>query len=168
MLKNLSNLNDPGVVINETATSRHDTTRIGEMFSLIKSNYKKKFCASLKFRIIGMDLSWATIHAALEIFNMETVDEYAERIFEYSKVSLIPGELKKSFLASCCSHTMHRFTKAMKRQVTFTNKEHRNFAAFCFSLLLNCIDLESSKEIFKLMCTVFLNETYTSYVDEAK
>ena len=70
MLKDFNDLNIPGVVINETITSRHDTTRISEMFSLLKSNYKKKYGTTLKFRIIGMDLSWATIHAALETLNM--------------------------------------------------------------------------------------------------
>ena len=30
-----------GVVINETVTSRQNTTRIGEIFYLLKSNYKK-------------------------------------------------------------------------------------------------------------------------------
>jgi hypothetical protein len=168
MLKNFGDLNVSGVVVNETATSRHDTTSIGEMFYLLKSNFKKKFGLPPKFRIIGMDLSWATIHAALEMFNMETVEEYAKRIYEYSQSTAVSEEFTKSFLASCCSHTMHRFTRAIKRQVTFLNKEHRNFAALCFSLLLNTLDLDSTKEIFKLMCTVFLNEKYSSQVDEAK
>ena len=78
-LKSFSDLSQAGVVINETITSRHDTTRLGEMFNLLKSNFKKKHGA-LKFRIIGMDLSWATIHASLEIFNMETIYDYCNRI----------------------------------------------------------------------------------------
>ena len=71
LLKDFSDLNQPGVVINETITSRHDTSRISEMFQLIKSNYEMKFETALKFRIIEMDLSWATIHAALAMFNTE-------------------------------------------------------------------------------------------------
>ena len=66
-------------------TSRHDTVRLGEMFHLLKANYKKKFGVPLLFRIIGMDLSWATIHSSLEMFNMETVENYANRIFQYSQ-----------------------------------------------------------------------------------
>ncbi len=50
----------------------------------MKNNYRKKFGAAPKFRILGMDLSWATIHAALEILNGETVEDYAKRIFDYS------------------------------------------------------------------------------------
>ena len=165
LIKNLADLNHPGIVVNETITS-HDTMRIGEMFYLLKSNYKKKFGSALKFRIIGMDLSWATIHAALEIFNLESIDEYAKRIYNYASKS--SDEFSKSFLASCCSHTMHRFTKGVKRQVKFLDKELRTFAVLCFSLLLNTIDLESSKDIFKLMCIVFLNEKYSSDVEKAK
>ena len=43
LLKNFEDLNKPGNVINETIPSRHDTIRLGEMFYLLKCNYKKKF-----------------------------------------------------------------------------------------------------------------------------
>ena len=75
---------------------------------------------------------------------------------------------KKSFLASCCSHTMHRFTRGLKMQVKFEENEHKTFAVLCFSLLLNSTDLESSKEIFKLICIVFKTETYSEEVEKAK
>ena len=166
LLKNLSDWNQPGIIVNETITSRHDTSRIGEMFYLLKCSYRKKFGTALKFRIIGMDLSWATIHAALEIFNLESIDDYSKRIFDYA--SRTSNDFSKSFLASCCSHTMHRFTRGLKRQVKFLDKEYRVFAVLCFSLLLNTLDLESSKDIFKLMCKVFLNAKLSEEVDKAK
>ena len=53
-LKNFADLTQPGVVINETITSRHYTTRLSEMFYLLISNFEQKY-RSLKFRIIGMD-----------------------------------------------------------------------------------------------------------------
>ena len=164
-LKNFADLTQPGVVINETITSRHDTTRLGEMFYLLISNFEQKY-RSLKFRIISIDLSWATIHASLRMFNMETIFDYCTRIYEYSKSTT--SEFTKSFLASCCSHTMHRFSRGLKRQVKFSDKEHRTFACLCFSLLLNTLDLNSTKEIFKLICIVFLNEKYSPDVEVAK
>ena len=63
---------------------------------------------------------------------------------------------------------MHRFVRALKRKIKFIEKEHRTFAVLCFSLLLNCLDLESSKEIFQLMCTVFMNDNYSQKVRLAK
>jgi hypothetical protein len=33
-----------------------------------------------------MDLSWAIIHAALNILNLETVKEYSQRIYEFAKL----------------------------------------------------------------------------------
>ncbi len=42
-LKNLSDLEIPGVVVNETITSRHDTDRICEILLLLKNNYRRKF-----------------------------------------------------------------------------------------------------------------------------
>ena len=157
-LKNLSDLSQPGVVINETTTSRHDTTRLGEMFNLLKANYKK-IHGALKFRIIGMDLSWATIHASLEVLNMETIFDNCTRIFNYSNST--ETEFSKSYLASCCSHTMHRFSRGLKKHVKFLDKEHRTFACLCFSLLLNTLDLQTSKEIFRFELTfevIFYNQ----------
>ena len=43
---------------------------------------------------------------------------------------------------------MHRFRRALKRQVKFIDKEHKTFAVLCFSLLLNSLDLASAKDIF--------------------
>ena len=84
-MKDFSDLDQPGVIVNETITSRHDTDRISEIFLLLKNNFRKKY-GSLSFRIIGMDLSWATIHASLEIMNMETIYDYCNRIYKYSKL----------------------------------------------------------------------------------
>ena len=168
MFKGFGNLNEPGITIMENSTSQHDSPRISEMFLLFKNNYRQKFGSAPKFRILGMDLSWATIHAALEILNGETIDEYADRIYEYSTSKSSEFTFTKTFLASCCSHTMHRFIRALKRQVKFLEKEHRTFAVLCFSLLLNSLDLEIAKQIFTLMCTVFLNSKYTNRVQAAK
>ena len=66
-----------------------------------------------------MDLSRATIHASLELINMETINDYCNRIYKYAKKEQAPESKTKSFLASCCSHTVHRFTRGRKRQVKF-------------------------------------------------
>ena len=168
LVKNLSNLTAPGVTIMENSSSQHDSPRISEMFLLLKNNYRMKFGVPPKFRILGMDLSWATIHAALEILNGETIEEYSDRIYDYSTCKSKDFAFNKTYLASCCSHTMHRFIRALKRQVKFIEKEHRTFAALCFSLLLNALDLEIAKDIFNLMCTVFMNDKYSKTVQAAK
>jgi hypothetical protein len=67
-LKNFNDLEQPGVVVNETITSRHDTDRISEMFLLLKNNFTRKH-GTVSFRIIGMDLSWATIHESWFFLN---------------------------------------------------------------------------------------------------
>jgi hypothetical protein len=36
-LKNFNDLDEPGVIVNETITSRHDTDRISEIFLLLKT-----------------------------------------------------------------------------------------------------------------------------------
>jgi hypothetical protein len=69
LLKSFDDINKPSVVVKEMITSNHDTLRLSEMFLALNFNYKKRFGENLVFRIIGMDLSWATIHAALNILN---------------------------------------------------------------------------------------------------
>jgi hypothetical protein len=157
-LKYLSDLEIPGVVVNETITSRHDTDRISEIHLLLKNNYRRKF-GSLYFRLIGMDLSWATIHPTLEVLYMETINDYSNRIYKISKKEIdIDNKSSKSYLASSCSHTMHRFTRALKRQVKFIDKNTKLLLFFVFFLLLNSLDLASSKDIFRLIFIVFKSD----------
>jgi hypothetical protein len=147
LLKDASDFNKPGTIINEVITSRHDSCRIGEMLHLLKHNYQKLFDISLSFRLVVLDLSWASIHAALETLNMESVEEYSHRMLNCSiqKSDVAVSFRVKSFLSSCVSH---RFTRGLKKHVKFFNNECKTFAVCCFSLLVNCTDLESSKRIF--------------------
>ncbi len=168
LLKNASDFDIPAVIVNEVITSRQDTCRIGEMFHLLKYNYKKVFDTSLNFRFIVSDLSWATIHAALEIMNLETVEEYAVRIFKYASDNNMDQARFLSFLSSCVSHTMNRFTKGLKRHVKFLDTESKTFAVCCFSLLVNCTDLVTSKRIFNLICIVFKSEFLDENVIQAR
>lgn len=71
-------------------------------------------------------------------------------------------------IASCAAHTMNRFTRALKRHVTFLDDSCRNFAIFCFSLLLNCVDLHSQTVVFDLICRYFLSPREDKIFVEAK
>ena len=42
-LKNFNDLDEPGVIVNETITSRHDTDRIIEIFLLLKRAMDVRF-----------------------------------------------------------------------------------------------------------------------------
>jgi hypothetical protein len=94
----------------------------------------------------------------LEVLNNETIYEYSQRIFTYYEIADkdVDIEKQKGFLASCISHSTHRFTMGLKRYVKFSSKEHKVFAACCFSLLANSTTLEASKLVFMLMCEVLL------------
>ena len=60
-----------------------------------------------------LDLSWASIHAGISILNNESFTEFSQRIFDYMKTA-IPAE--NTILISCISHTMNRFSKALKKK----------------------------------------------------
>ena len=145
------------------STSRHDSFRIGEMFRLLRFNYNKIYQSrNLTFRLIVSDLSWATIHAIVETLNLENIITYSCRVFSYSKEQPEgPGWEDKSWLASCASHTMHRFVRMTKKKVAFDSNEHRSLAFYSFSLLLNCTTLHAAGVIFREIATVFGSETQT-------
>ena len=84
------------------------------------------------------------------------MNEYSRRVFEFSKEPEARNEHpNKLWLASCTGHTMNRFSKALNRKIKFADKEYREFAVNCFSLLLNCIDLDVSSTLFSLICFCF-------------
>jgi hypothetical protein len=73
IVKDLSDLNLQHLLINETITSRQDTLSLIQFLRLFKFNYqtifKPKSFDSI-FQLVISDLSWATIHAVLEVFNL--------------------------------------------------------------------------------------------------
>ena len=94
----------------------------------------------------------------LEVMNLQYIEDYARRIFQYAemKEEEVDSSKQKGFLASCISHSTHRFTRGLKRYVKFSDKEHKVFAVCCFSILANATDLQTVKKIFKLMCETFI------------
>jgi hypothetical protein len=170
LLKDVTKLHEPGAVVSETVSSEHDTGRLCEMFRLVRTNYQKVFDTCLFFRFVVSDLCWPTIHAVLEVLNNETIYEYSQRIFTYSEIADkdVDIEKQKGFLASCISHSTNRFTMGFKRNVKFSSKEQKVFAACCFSLLANSTTLEASKRIFMLMCEVFIRPNDDSKCIQAR
>lgn len=106
MLKDVSKLRDPGAVVSETVSSVHDTGRLCDMFRTLKTDFKKVYDTQLFFRYVVCDLCWATIHAMLEVMNLENIEDYARRIFQYAemKEEEVDSSKQKVFLASCISH----------------------------------------------------------------
>ena len=176
LLKNLEFLDVESVPLAEVSTSRHDTYMIGEMFQLLKFNYNKIFKKNLTFRLIVIDLSWATIHAALEHLNSQTVLDYIDNVYQISKTTdleeynLLLKQYDCSWLASCCAHTFARFTKALRASKVFCpkDKDGFHFAVYCFSLLLNTVDLNATIAIFNQICILYMSENETPEVIAAQ
>ncbi len=106
------------------------------MFNLMRHNYRKLFDTSLSFRLIVLDLYWASIHAALEVLNMESIEKNSHKIFNYAikKGDETVSFRVKSFLSSCVIILCYRFTRGLKKHVKFFNYECKTFAVCCFSL----------------------------------
>ena len=108
------------------------------------------------------------MHAALWSFNGEQMIEYSVRVYKLSKKEIGIDDPNRLWLASCASHTMHRFCLALKKGVRFSDKEHRHFACHCFSLLLNCHVLETASNLFNIICILFTYRTNNKQSDHAR
>ena len=51
------------------------------------------------------------MHAAIQGFNLESILEYSDRVYEYCIKNLDFTNTSKSWLISCVSHAMHRFSR---------------------------------------------------------
>ena len=77
------------------------------------------------------------------------------------KTSIIdPVNRSKSIIASCAAHTMHRFTKSLKKNLNL-HQEAQFFYCYCFSLLLNCTSLEMMQNYFQSVLVVSLSKSKT-------
>ena len=121
------------------------------------------------FNLMISDFSWAMIHAVLEVFNLERVNEFSQRVFNLASNKTTTGiNADKLFVGSCCSHTMNRFCKQVKQKIKFQASHNKSTAICSFSLLLNCIDLTSSDAIFELMLWVFLSPSKITQFEAEK
>lgn len=64
-----------------------------------------------------------------------------------------------SWLASCAAHTMKRFVNSLEKLGKKQDKNLKRYVCFCFSLMLNCTDLDQLSEYFRLISVVHLSET---------
>ncbi|CAF1137911.1 unnamed protein product [Brachionus calyciflorus] len=61
-------------IVGEYITSQHDVLSISSFLTIFKDNYEKCYPNEiLKFRLVCIDYSWASIHAVLKALNHETV-----------------------------------------------------------------------------------------------
>ena len=72
-------------MVAELSTSKHDVQELQFFFETIKFSYERSFDGqSLIFRMIVIDYSWVLIHGLLKSFNSETIQDYANRIYDLS------------------------------------------------------------------------------------
>ena len=154
------------VLVGEMSSSRHDVYAISRLFESLKFAYETVYSSELLyFRLIVCDYSWATIHAILKSFNLENVEQYAHRVYKLCLGEITFERYDKSWLASCTSHTMHRFVNSLDDVVI--DRTIHQFCCFLFSLLLNARSLATMKHFFKLICIVFVSRTATLEVAES-
>jgi hypothetical protein len=119
----------------------------------------------LAFRLFVVDHSWALVWAVLLALNNMSVVQYAKVVFEAAKnPSVLSRQI--TWLISCAAHTMHRMTATLKE--ADIDDSQREFAAQCFSLLLNSTTLDEASNHYLAICTVFLSPIINPSVHSAK
>lgn len=134
------------LVVNETISSRHDTYFIGDMLRKWKYEFLKVYPSENPRRLVNvlmLDMSWASVHGALDVLTHENVYEYSERVFRYAQGD--DSAASRTFIGQCASHTMHRFCRLLKLVVKFPNSEIKMYTVCSFTLLVNCSDLIAFK-----------------------
>ena len=154
--------NGKSSVVAEMSTTRQDVYRISDFFRCLKTDYENLYSGTLKFRLIVCDYAWASMHSIVEAFNDQKMEEYSKKVWQLSKGEVEPNS--QTWLISCTSHTMKRYVKMTKSVV---NKSMLAFCSYLFSLLVNCLDIESISMYFKLICKVFLYEKKSVFVIES-
>lgn len=107
LVKDLGALKTPATVVCEFITSRHDTAAISQNLLQFKHSLDKLYRNVRHFSLVVIDYSWAEAHAVLNIFNLENMTDYGNRVYKYARDG--KDDKNKLFIASCASHTMHRF-----------------------------------------------------------
>jgi hypothetical protein len=161
ILKDSRDLSLRSFPIMEAITSRHNTFSISKMLSLFKFNYNSCFPkTNFHFRLVTSDFNYPTIHAALSVLNQENIFEYNDKVYDVATGSKSISDFDCSWLAQCISHTMHRFTGALKKATIFgkTQTDKFEFSTFCFSLLLNTVDFKATCKLFNYMVTLYRSE----------
>jgi hypothetical protein len=145
------------ILVSELSSSRQNVYAITLFLRFLKQDYESIYFQRLYFRIICIDYAWASTHAILEVLNLDDIFSYSKRIFRMAQQEKFePGE--RTWIVSCVSHTMHRFSRGMKqlfKDKTYLNKKELCFLSF--SLLLNSVSLESIQIIWTNIVVFFLS-----------
>jgi hypothetical protein len=149
--KNAKELDKRGLLVNETITSGNDTFSLEQMFGKFRQSYYKLYNTDKMFSSLVCDMSWATVHASLHVFNREDIHQYAERVFQLAKDNNHETSSDKIYTASCNSHLMKRYCYQVKKNCKFASVEIKRFAICSFTLLANCRDLNSFDSILQLI-----------------
>ena len=150
------------LMLSELSSSRYDIYGMTSYLKLLKADHEFLYQLDedkFSFRLIIIEYSWNVINSCLEVFNLENLEAYAQRVFNYSQ-GIDYDDTSKSWIYVCSTHTMNKFCKSISKIID--SDYIRLFACFCFSLLLNSSDLAICSQYFELICHVFLSRYSTA------
>ena len=158
LVKNYSlrDIEESSFQLGEFISSNHDVLPLTIMIMRMKYQFEKFLSKQFNFRIFVCDFSWTLIHSAIESLNQISIIQYANLVMKLANDKLNKERsIEISWLASCMSHTMKRFTNFLKKDKI--HGQQYIYACYAFSLLANCTDIVIVKTYYQWIYIIFMS-----------
>lgn len=138
--------NKPLLPVSELLTNQHSIPNLS--FWLLETLRKLGQITSCYVHQVETDYSWALIGSVLLAFNKETVGAYLERAHRIVSNNCLQSVDLPNFtvLHLCSSHILKAVRQSFAKKTN--NKALKEYATYCFALLINSSSLEEAKNVF--------------------
>ena len=149
----------------ELLSNDHHSSEIKHFLGFLCNNLKT-ISTNYIPRRVETDLSWALLQAVTQTFNEQNCKSYLEFVW-----NVIHGKFEMKILKSkcyphvCSAHMIHIFIRTL--ELKSINKRLKDFTLRCLCCLLNATSLPESKNIFSLMCDIFIPTEETKHTKES-
>ena len=142
----------PPVPISELITNQHSIPTL--TYWLMETLRKVSKCTSRRVQQVETDYSWALMDSVLLSFNKETISAYLERAHEVIAIQKTNSDLHKfSVLHLCSAHIVKAVSQGFGKRTQ--DKGLKEYATYCFALLLNSTSMGEALPVFQHMCVLF-------------
>ncbi|KAL0148728.1 hypothetical protein M9458_055906, partial [Cirrhinus mrigala] len=158
--------NKPPLPVSELLTNQHSIPNLS--FWLLETLRKLGQITSCHVHQVETDYSWALIGSVRLAFNKETAGAYLERTHRIVSNSCLQSVDLQNFtvLHLCSSHILKAVCQSFARKTN--NKALKEYATYCFALLINSSSLEEATDVFFDMSILFTSADDTDTVKAAK
>lgn len=136
----------------EMINDRGTVTEIAHFLSCIKDNVK---VAGRIADIVCTDFSYALIHATVNAFNFESIDDYIERCYNLFTGNRVTYPSSKVYVFICTAHLVNAFKRNLRKKVVTNQRRVLDLAQYALARLQEAGMLEEISELTKVIVRTF-------------